>query len=351
MSLLKPNTNYQTISDYQWSKLMREKHISMHWEVEQMNHNKTKREFYDLSNQEQETIMRILQFFTQADTSVCSNYIDNLMIIFKSQDINSMLTSFADRENIHVESYARLVETLNLSPERMNSFFTEYEDIKEMEDKNNFLNKHSLQKIVSKIVSSRIIGCNDLNSILLNTDKKEIMKNLACFGAFTEGLQLYSSFAILFEPSRGINGGILQGVAETVEYSLKDDALHVESIIKLFHTFVEENPDIWDEDLKKELYSICGAIIHFEDAFIDYVFAPCEGKFMTIDSDKVKQYIRYIADIRLSQLKIKPMYNIKTNPLPFMDEILNIGISNFFEGVVTDYAHNTTTGSWDNCEY
>lgn len=351
MNLLNPSTHYQTFSQYQWAKHVREQHIAMHWEVNQVNHTRTKREFYELPKEVQDTFMRILQFFTQADTCVCNNYVDNLMQIFKSQDINSMLSNFADRENIHVESYAKLVETLSLSQERINGFFTEYKQIKVMEDKNDFLNKHSLQKITLKIAEERLKNNFDCNKFLNDKDKQEIMKNLACFGAFTEGLQLYSSFAILFEPSRGVNGGSLQGVSDTVEWSLKDEALHVEAIIKLFYEFKNENPNIWNEDLKKELYTICGAIVHFEDAFIDYVFEPCKGQFMSITSDKVKDYIRYIADIRLKQLDLKPMFNCKTNPLPFMDEILNIGISNFFESVVTDYAHNTTTGNWNKCKY
>jgi ribonucleoside-diphosphate reductase beta chain len=350
-NLLNPCTHYQTFSQYQWSKQVREQHIAMHWEVNQLNHTRTKREFYDLPQEVQETFMRILQFFTQADTCVCNNYIDNLMQIFKGQDVNAMLCDFANRENIHVESYAKLVETLSLSQKRINGFFTEYTDIKSMQDKNDFLNKHSLQKLVHKIIKYRLEGVTDYNDFLTIEDKQEIMRNLACFGAFTEGLQLYSSFAILFEPSRGINGGNLQGVSDTIEWSLKDEALHVEAIIQLFHEFKKENPDVWSEDMKKELYTICGAIVHFEDAFIDYVFEPCNGKFMTITADKVKEYIRYVADIRLTQLGLKPEFRYTKNPLPFMDEILNIGISNFFEGVVTDYAHNATTGNWDNCNY
>lgn len=350
-NLLNPCLHYQTAPKYQWCKDATEKHISMHWEVNQVNHQVTKKEFYSLPKEVQETFMRILQFFTQADTSVCNNYIDNLMQIFKGQEVNAMLCSFADRENIHVEAYAKLVETLNLPKDRVNGFFTEFTEIAEMQDKNDYLNKHSLQKIVHKIIGARIDGVLDINEVLTKKEKQEIMLNLACFSAFTEGLSLYSSFAILLEPSRGVNGGVLQGVSTTVEWSLKDEALHVKSVIKLFHEFKKENPDVWTESVKEELYGICGAIVHFEDAFIDYVFQPCEGKFMSITSGSVKQYIRYIADIRLKQIGLKPMFLVNKNPLPFMDEILNTGISNFFEGGVTDYTHASTTGSWENCKY
>lgn len=351
-NLLNPCVHYETHSQYDWCKAVKEQHSdTMHWQVSQVSHTRTKREFYSLPQPAQDTLMRILQFFTQADVSVCNNYTDNLMQIFRHQDVNAMLCSFADRENIHVEAYAKLIETLNLSKTRLNGFFTEYQGIKEMQDKSDYLNKHSLQKIVELIIHNRSNGVIDCNQFLGQKYKEEILKNLACFGAFTEGLQLYSSFAILFEPSRTVNGGVLQGINETIKWSLKDEALHVEAIIKLFHTFKNENPDIWTESLKKELYTICGAIVHFEDAFIDYVFTPCQGSFFTITAESVKLYIRYIADIRLKQLGLKTMYHTEQNPLPFMDEILNTGIVNFFECVVTDYAHNTTSGNWDNCKY
>ena len=114
--------------------------------------------------------------------------------------------------------------------------------------------------------------------------KHEIAKTLAAFGAFTEGLQLFASFAILLNFPRFNK---LKGMGQIVSWSVRDETLHCLSIIKLFHTFVQENPEIWTEALKRELYVICSTIVDHEDAFIDLAFelGPVEG----LDGESVKK--------------------------------------------------------------
>ena len=85
-------------------------------------------------------------------------------------------------------------------------------------------------------------------------DKRNIAKTLAVFGAFTEGLQLFASFAMLLNFQRFNK---MKGMGQIVTWSIRDESLHCTSIIKLFRTFIEENREIWDNDLKKELYTAC----------------------------------------------------------------------------------------------
>jgi|14_taG_2_1085336.scaffolds.fasta_scaffold17593_2 ribonucleoside-diphosphate reductase beta chain len=349
-TLLKPCPYYSLFPQYPWAKDARDKHIAMHWEISQVSHIRTKREFYDLTKEEQETIMRILQFFTQADTGVCNNYIDNLLPVFRGFEAFAMLLEFANRETVHVEAYAKLVEVLGLPRDRLDLFFKEFEAIAEMKDKNDFLQEQSLQRLIL----TRKLAELDNKEISKEEDtkyRKAVLKNLICFALFTEGLQLYSSFAILLEPSKAENGGLLRGLSETVEWSLKDEDEHTRGGLRLALEFIRENQDVFDEELKSDLYKICGTIIHFEDAFIDYAFKPCNGKFMNLTSKEVKQYIRYLADYRLKQIGLKPMYQIDKNPLPYMERFLKTGITNFFESIVTDYTHNKMEGEWTECEY
>lgn len=124
------------------------------------------------------------------------------------------------------------------------------------------------------------------------------------------------------------------------------NSLHADSIIKLFRTFIQENPEIWTEQLRNELYLICATIVDHEDAFIDLAFemGPMEG----LTAEEVKQYIRYIADRRLTQLGLNVLFQIEKNPLPWLDEMLNaIEHMNFFEGRATEYSKASTTGTWE----
>jgi len=173
--------------------------------------------------------------------------------------------------------------------------------------------------------------------------RHEIAKTLAAFGAFTEGLQLFASFAILLNFPRFNK---LKGMGQIVSWSVRDETLHCLSIIKLFRTFISENPEIWTEDLKRELYIVCATIVDHEDAFIDlaFEFGPVEG----LDARDVKSYIRFIADRRLMQLGLNPLFHVSRNPLPWLDDMLNaVEHANFFENRATEYSRASTLGTWE----
>ena len=139
-----------------------------------------------------------------------------------------------------------------------------------------------------------------------NTNTKiNIAKTLAIFGGFTEGLQLFATFAILLNFPRFNK---MKGMGQIVTWSTRDESLHARSIIKLYNTFVSENPDINKEELERDLYIACNTMIDHEDAFIDRAFEL--GTVEGLRPEEVKQYMRYMADIRLNQLKLQPIYKI-----------------------------------------
>jgi ribonucleoside-diphosphate reductase beta chain len=173
--------------------------------------------------------------------------------------------------------------------------------------------------------------------------KHEIAKTLAAFGAFTEGLQLFASFAILLNFPRF---GKMKGMGQIVSWSVRDETLHCLSIIRLFRTFVQENPEIWTEDLRREITITCATIVDHEDAFIALAFEL--GSVEGLDATAVKQYIRFIADRRLTQLGLNPLYHVERNPLPWLDDMLNAPEhTNFFENRSTEYSKASTTGTWE----
>jgi ribonucleotide reductase beta subunit family protein with ferritin-like domain len=127
--------------------------------------------------------------------------------------------------------------------------------------------------------------------------------------------------------------------------SVTGNTMHSESMIKLFRTFIEENRDIWNDELKSSIYVIAEKMVQLEDKFIDLCFnlGPMEG----LTSDDVKQYIRYIADRRLIALGLKGINKVKKNPLPWVETMINSPThTNFFEQRSTDYAKGALSGSW-----
>jgi ribonucleoside-diphosphate reductase beta chain len=163
-------------------------------------------------------------------------------------------------------------------------------------------------------------------------DKQSIAKALAIYSGFTEGLQLFSSFIILLNFPRF---GKMKGMGQIITYSIRDESLHVEAMTKLFREFIQENIDIWTDDFKKEIYEACRTMVELEDRFLDLVFE--QGDIEGLTKKEMQKYIRYIADRRLLQLGLKPNYNVKDNPLGWLDEVLGVEHQNFFEGRATAY--------------
>jgi len=169
-----------------------------------------------------------------------------------------------------------------------------------------------------------------------------IAKTIAVFSAFTEGLQLFASFAILLNFPRQNK---MKGMGQIVTWSVRDETLHCNSMIRLYREFIKENPQVWTEQLKKEIYEACRTIVTHEDSFIDLAFQM--GPLNGMTANDVKGYIRFIANRRLEQLDLQPIYDIKKNPLTWLDTMLNaVEHMNFFEGRATEYSKASTKGTW-----
>jgi ribonucleoside-diphosphate reductase beta chain len=140
--------------------------------------------------------------------------------------------------------------------------------------------------------------------------------------------------------------GKMKGMGQIVTWSIVDETMHTESMIKLFKTYIHENPEIWNDTLKAQIYTIATKMVELEDKFIDLAFEM--GQMENLTSEDVKQYIRYIADRRLISMGMKGIFKVKKNPLPWVEEMINAPIhGNFFENRVTDYAKGALSGTWD----
>ncbi|MBB42368.1 MAG: ribonucleotide-diphosphate reductase subunit beta [Rhodospirillaceae bacterium] len=270
---------------------------------------------HKLSKEERNTLTQIFRFFTQADIEVNNCYMKHYSQVFKPTEVQMMLAAFSNIETVHIAAYSYLLDTIGM-PETEYEAFLHY---KEMKDKYDYMQDFNIES------------------------KHEIAKTMAVFGGFTEGLQLFASFAILLNFPRFNK---MKGMGQIVSWSVRDESLHTESMIKLFRTFVSENTEIWTESLQRELYVACSTIVEHEDAFISLAFEL--GGVEGLTAPEVKEYIRYIADRRLVQLGLQPIFRIESNPLPWLDEILNgVEHTNFFENRATEYSKAATQGSWD----
>ena len=315
MSLLDANPVYKPFN-YPWAYDAWLTQQRIHWLPEEVPLAEDVKDWHQkLSESEVNLLTQIFRFFTQADIEVNNCYMRQYTRVFQPTEVQMMLAAFSNMETVHIAAYSHLLDTIGM-PDTEYQAFLKY---KEMKDKYDYMQKWGVET------------------------KADIAKTLAVFGAFTEGLQLFASFAMLMNFPRFNK---MKGMGQIVTWSVRDETLHMQSIIKLFHTFLAENPEVWTEELQQDLYDACKTIITHEDAFIDLSFGM--GEIEGLTASEVKNYIRYIADRRLDQLGLKPIYQISKNPLRWMDEILNgVEHANFFENRSTEYSKASTKGNWD----
>tara|TARA_B100000282_G_scaffold290246_1_gene260982 strand:- start:549 stop:1508 length:960 start_codon:yes stop_codon:yes gene_type:complete len=315
MSLLNADPIYKPFQ-YPWAYDAWLTQQRVHWLPEEVPLAEDVKDWHNkLSDAERNLLTQIFRFFTQSDVEVNNCYMKNYSRVFQPTEIQMMLAAFSNIETIHIAAYSHLLDTLGM-PENEYQAFLKY---KEMKDKYDYMQQWGVET------------------------KEDIAKTLAVFGAFTEGLQLFASFAILMNFPRFNK---MKGMGQIVSWSVRDESLHTASIIRLFRTFINENNEVWNEKLQHDLYVNCSTVVNHEDAFIDLAFEL--GGVEGIDADGVKSYIRYIADRRLMQLGLQPMHHIEKNPFPWLDEMLNgVEHANFFENRATEYSKAATRGTWD----
>jgi len=315
MSLLEERLVYKPFR-YPWAYEAWHTQQQIHWLPEEVPLAEDVKDWEkNLSDAEKNLLTQIFRFFVQADVEVNNCYMKHYSQVFKPTEVQMMMAAFSSTETIHIAAYSHLLDTIGMA-EVEYSAFLEY---KEMKDKFDFMRKWGVET------------------------KENIAKTLAVFGAFTEGVQLFASFAVLLNFPRFNK---MKGMGQIVTWSVRDETLHTESAIKLFRTFVSENPEVLTPELEKDIYKACETVISHEDAFINLAFEL--GGVQGLEAKQVKDYIRYIADLRLTQLGMEKLFDIKEHPLPWMVEMLGgVEHTNFFEGRATEYSRASTTGSWD----
>ena len=311
--LMTPSHGYKPFR-YPWAFDFWKKQQQVHWMPEEVPLGEDCKDWANtLTDSERNLLTQIFRFFTQSDVEVNDNYMERYAQVFKPIEVKMMLSAFSNMETIHIAAYALLLETIGM-PESEFSAFLEY---KEMSDKHDYMQQFGVET------------------------EADIARTVAMFAGFTEGLQLFASFAMLMNFPR-LNK--MKGMGQIVTWSIRDESLHCEGMTKLYHAFAKETGCV-TKAVADDIVDCCKTVVGLEDKFIDLAFGMGEIEGMT--AEDIKAYIRYIADWRLGQLDLPKVYGVEKHPLPWLTEILNgVEHANFFEARATEYSKGATTGEW-----
>jgi ribonucleoside-diphosphate reductase beta chain len=273
----------------------------------------------NLSDTDRHVIGSILKGFTQAEVIISDYWTNVIANRFKKPEIQMMANTFSSFETIHIAGYAYLNDTLGLD---------NYEA---------FLHEPTTKSKIDRLMSMK------------SKNKVDLAKSMAVFSAFNEGVSLFSSFAILMSFSQR---NYLKGVGQIVSWSIRDESLHSNAGCWLFREFIKENPEIWTDELKKEIYDAARLTIELEDAFIEKAFE--KGDLPNLTESDLKNYMRYRANTKLHELGLKSNWkNIDKTALDRLQwfDVLSNGVEmqDFFAGKVTAYARGVIDfeGVWN----
>lgn len=269
-----------------------------------------------LTESEKEVVGSILKGFTQTEVIINDYWATKISKWFPKPEIAMMSSAFSNMETIHMKAYAYLNESLGLDD------FSAF-----------------IQEPTTKAKIDNLIETN-------GKTKQDIAKSIAVFSGFAEGVQLFSSFAILMNFSRFNK---LKGVGQIVAFSVRDESMHSEAGCKLFREFIKENKDIWNDDLKKEIYEAARNAVQLEDNFIDNAFKL--GKIDGVDPYDLKAYIRARANTKLNDLGLKNNWkNLDKEAVYRISEwfdFMTVGVehADFFSNRVSTYSKGNI--NWD----
>jgi len=266
-----------------------------------------------LNESEKSVVGGILKGFVQTELVVNDYWNNRVSKWFPHPEIVMMASAFGNMETVHTIGYAQLNDSLGL---------LDYEAF--------------LQEPTAKAKIDRLVDFPESN-----LSDEDIAKSLAVFSGFTEGVALFSSFATLLNFSRFNK---LKGVGQIISFSIRDESLHSEAGCWLFREFVKENPHVWTDELKKEIYEAARIAVSLEDDFIDKVYE--KGNLEGLDHKDLKVFVRNRANIKLGDLGLKTNWkNLDQEALKRMSwfDFLSSGVehADFFAGRVSAYSKGT----------
>ena len=272
---------------YQWAYDYWFQQQNAHWMFQEINMQKDISDWKnELTTQEKSVVGQILKGFFQSETQIAdywSTYVTNW---FPVPEIRMMAQTFGAFETIHAVAYSYLNEVLHL------------------EDYEAFLHDES---IMNKL------------DVLINVDKHDdsldnIARSLALFSACAEGIQLFSSFAIMLSLRKK---NLMTGIGQQMIFSIRDESLHSEAGCKLYNTLIDENPGLYSPSLEYDIITGFDLALRNEFAFINEVFKM--GDLETITKAQVQNFMYDRANRKLKELRVNHSYPVNEELLKEMD--------------------------------
>ncbi|UVE18969.1 ribonucleotide-diphosphate reductase subunit beta [Pseudomonas sp. LS44] len=313
--------------DWAWQKYL--DGCANHWMPQEVNMNadialwKSKD---GLSEDERRIVMRNLGFFSTADSLVANNLVLAVYRLITNPECRQYILRQAFEEAIHTHAYQYCIESLGMDE---GEIFNMYHEIPSVAKKASWGLKYT-----------RSISDPKFETGTPDTDR-QFLRNLIAYYCVLEGIFFYCGFTQILSMGRRNK---MTGTAEQFQYILRDESMHLNFGIDVINQIKIENPHLWDAAMKDEATQM---ILQGTQLEIEYARDTMPRGVLGMNAAMMEDYLKFIANRRLSQIGLKEEYPGTTNPFPWMSEIMDLKKEkNFFETRVIEYQTGGAL-SWD----
>ncbi|RZO20003.1 MAG: ribonucleotide-diphosphate reductase subunit beta [SAR86 cluster bacterium] len=270
-----------------------------------------------LTEDERTIVKRNLGFFSTADSLVANNLVLALYRLITNPECRQYILRQSLEEAIHTHAYQYCIESLGMDE---GEIFNMYREIPCVARKASWGLKYTQE-----------ISDPDFKTGTEETDK-QLLKNLIAFYCVLEGIFFYCGFTQILSMGRRNK---MTGTAEQFQYILRDESMHVNFGIDVINQIKIENPHLWDEEMKTEAAQM---ILEGTELEIMYARDTMPRGVLGMNAAMMEEYLKFIANRRLTQIGLDEEFKGVTNPFPWMSEIIDLRKEkNFFETRVTEY--------------
>ncbi|TBW11079.1 ribonucleotide-diphosphate reductase subunit beta [Azotobacter chroococcum] len=304
--------------DWAWQKYL--DGCANHWMPQEVNMNADIALWKSqdgLTEDERRIVMRNLGFFSTADSLVANNLALAVYRLITNPECRQYILRQAFEEAIHTHAYQYCIESLGMDE---GEIFNMYHEIPSVAKKASWGLKYT-----------RSISDPTFDTGTPETDR-QLLRNLIAYYCVLEGIFFYCGFTQILSMGRRNK---MTGTAEQFQYILRDESMHLNFGIDMINQIKIENPHLWDADMKDEATQM---ILQGTQLEIEYARDTMPRGVLGMNAAMMEDYLKFIANRRLSQLGLPEQYPGTTNPFPWMSEIMDLKKEkNFFETRVTEY--------------
>jgi ribonucleoside-diphosphate reductase beta chain len=313
--------------DWAWQKYL--DGCANHWMPQEVNMNADLALWKSndgLSEDERRIVMRSLGFFSTADSLVANNLVLAVYRLITNPECRQYILRQAFEEAIHTHAYQYCIESLGMDEGEIFNMYREVPCV--------------AKKAAWGLKYTRSISDPQFQTGTVETDR-QLLKNLIAYYCVLEGMFFYCGFTQILSMGRRNK---MTGVAEQFQYILRDESMHLNFGIDVINTIKMGNPHLWDAQMMDEATQM---ILEGTQLEIEYAEDTMPRGVLGMNAATMADYLKFIANRRLSQIGLKEQFPGATNPFPWMSEIMDLKKEkNFFETRVVDYQVGGAL-SWD----